>query len=87
MIESNHINLEIMLTTDDVAEWLKKHPVTIRRLVNREKDPLPSRKIGGTLRYWPSEIKEWIDRQLEKDSSKYPLKRSATDVLGEIAKI
>jgi len=81
------INLSRMLTTDEVAAIIKKHPVTVRRLVNRKNDPLPSRKVGGTLRYWPEEIQEWIDRQTETTSLHIQQNRSISDVLGEIAKI
>lgn len=66
---------------------LKKHPVTIRRLVRRKRDPLPSHKVGGTLRYWPGEIKAWINRQGIPEHPLFVDNRSASDVLGKISKI
>ena len=81
------INLEEMLTTNEVAAILKKHPVTIRRMVNRKKNPLPCRRIGGTLRFWPQEINDWIERHGTSSQEVSQFIRSKKHVLGEIAKI
>ncbi|MBU4477609.1 MAG: helix-turn-helix domain-containing protein [Candidatus Omnitrophica bacterium] len=51
-------------TVDEVAEALKIHPYTVRRLCREGK--LPCFKIGGQWRFSKSEIQEWIDKGRKK---------------------
>ncbi|NQT45876.1 MAG: helix-turn-helix domain-containing protein [Candidatus Omnitrophica bacterium] len=44
-------------TVEEVAEALKLHPYTIRRLSREEK--IPAFKFGGQWRYRKDEIEKW----------------------------
>lgn len=48
-------------TVDEVAEALKLHPYTIRRL-SREKK-IPAFKVGGQWRFKKSKIIAWLEKQ------------------------
>ena len=48
-------------TVDEVAEALKLHPYTIRRLCREEK--IPAFKFGGQWRFDKEEINEWRKSQ------------------------
>ena len=48
-------------TVDEVAEALKLHPYTIRRL-SREKK-VPAFKFGGQWRYRKDEIEKWSKKK------------------------
>jgi excisionase family DNA binding protein len=48
-------------TAEEVAEALKLHPYTIRRLSREGK--LPAFKIGGEWRYRKEEIDQWIGQR------------------------
>ena len=48
-------------TVDEVAEALKLHPYTIRRL-SREKK-IPAFKVGGQWRFKKSKITAWLEKQ------------------------
>ena len=48
-------------TTDEVAQALKLHPYTVRRLCREGK--VPAFKFGGQWRFDKSEIEEWRKNQ------------------------
>lgn len=47
-------------TVEEVAEALKIHPYTVRRLCREGK--MPCFKVGGQWRFSKSEIQEWINK-------------------------
>jgi len=51
-------------TVEEVAEALKIHPYTVRRLCREGK--MPCFKIGGQWRFSMSEIQEWINKGRKK---------------------
>jgi excisionase family DNA binding protein len=44
---------------EDVAEYLSVSPSHVRRLVSQRK--IPSFKIGGSRRFDPLAVKEWVE--------------------------
>lgn len=52
--------IEEFLTAEEVAEALKLHPYTIRRLCREEK--IPCFRIGGQWRFRVDEIEEWTKK-------------------------
>jgi excisionase family DNA binding protein len=53
--------MEPLLTTDDVAGWLRMDVVTVRRLIN--KGELPAYRVGGEFRFKRSDLEEYLDQQ------------------------
>lgn len=53
--------LESLLTTDDVANYMKVDVVTVRRLVNRGE--LAAYRIGGEYRFKAGDIRDYLERQ------------------------
>ncbi len=53
--------LENILDADQVAEMLKVHPRTVKRLANQH--TLPGFKVGGQWRFRREAIEEYIKRQ------------------------
>jgi excisionase family DNA binding protein len=53
--------LETLLTTDDVANYMKVDVVTVRRLVNRGE--LAAYRIGGEYRFKTSDLRDYLERQ------------------------
>lgn len=53
--------MERLLTTDEVAEYLRVDVVTIRRLVSRGE--LTAYRIGSEYRFTPSDLEEYLQRQ------------------------
>lgn len=53
--------MEHLLTTDQVADYLRVDAVTIRRLVNRGE--LSAYRIGSEYRFAPSDIENYLQRQ------------------------
>lgn len=51
------------LTTQEVAQLLRRSSTTIWRLTRRPVDPLPGRRLGGTLLFVADEVTQWINRQ------------------------
>jgi excisionase family DNA binding protein len=49
--------IEQFLTAEEVAEALKLHPYTVRRLCREEK--IPCFKFGGQWRFGKDEIGKW----------------------------
>ena len=49
--------IEQFLTAEEVAEALKLHPYTVRRLCREEK--IPCFKFGGQWRFREDEIEKW----------------------------
>ncbi len=56
---------ERMLTVRDLAELLSVHTRSIRRWVSEGELPPPI-KIGGSLRWKPARIQEWIQEKEEE---------------------
>ncbi len=54
-------NMEPLLTTEDVANFLRVDVVTVRRLV--AKGELPAYKVGGEYRCMRREIEDYVKRQ------------------------
>ncbi len=53
--------MEPLLTTEDVANFLRVDVVTVRRLV--AKSELPAYRVGGEYRFRRAEIEEYVRRQ------------------------
>ncbi|HEU5366952.1 MAG TPA: Clp protease N-terminal domain-containing protein [Ktedonobacterales bacterium] len=53
--------MEPLLTSDEVAAYLRVDVVTIRRLVNRGE--LPAYRVGGEYRFRRQELEEYLQRQ------------------------
>jgi len=53
--------MERLLTTDEVAEYLRVDVVTIRRLVSRGE--LTAYRIGSEYRFTPSDLEDYLRRQ------------------------
>lgn len=53
--------MERLLTTEEVAEYLRVEVVTIRRLINR--NDLAAYRIGGEYRFTESDISDFLMRQ------------------------
>jgi excisionase family DNA binding protein len=53
--------MERLLTTDELAEYLRVDVVTIRRLVNRGE--LPAYRIGSEYRFSSSDVENYLQRQ------------------------
>jgi excisionase family DNA binding protein len=53
--------LEPLLTTDDVANYMKVDVVTVRRLVNRGE--LAAYRIGGEYRFKAGDLRDYLERQ------------------------
>lgn len=51
------------LTAREVATLLRRSLTTIWRLTRRPVDPLPGRRLGGTLLFDQGEVSAWISRQ------------------------
>lgn len=49
-----------LLTTDEVAEWLAVHPMTIRRLVDERR--ISAIRVGHSWRFQRSAIEAYLDR-------------------------
>ena len=56
--------LEQLLTVDEVAGLLRLRPSTVRAYA--ERGSLPCARIGGRLRFRPSDVSLWIARRYEK---------------------
>src|SRR5258708_3380642 len=53
--------MERLLTTDEVAEYLRVDVVTIRRLISRGE--LTAYRIGGEYRFTQSDLEDYLHRQ------------------------
>ena len=51
-------------TAEEIAEYLKLHPYTIRRLAREEK--IPAFRVGGQWRFRKDEIDEWSKTKRDK---------------------
>jgi len=52
--------LEQLLNVKELAAYLKCTEQTVRRYVMAKK--IPYRKIDRMVRFWPSEIQEWVNK-------------------------
>ncbi len=53
--------MEPLMTTEEIAEYLRVEVVTVRRLVSRGE--LPAYRVGGEFRFTAQEIQDFIKRQ------------------------
>ncbi len=53
--------MDRLLTTEEVAEYLRVEVITIRRLVNRSE--LPAYRIGGEYRFTEADLEDYLQRQ------------------------
>lgn len=51
------------LSTREVAVLLRRSLTSVYRLTRRPPDPLPARRLGGTLLFVRDEVTRWVDRQ------------------------
>jgi len=65
MATSTVPNISKMLTIKEVAELMGVHERTIYRLANEGK--MPGFKFGGTWRFDPETIKQWISQEMLKN--------------------
>ena len=68
--------LEPLLTVEQVADLLAFKPSTIR--VYCEQRKMPCVRIGGQLRFRPSELHEWLEQR-----SSRPIRRRRSIVVAE----
>lgn len=59
---------ETYLTPEEVAERLKLHPQTVKRLLRQKK--MPGYKIEGSWRILPSELLKWMEAQKNINQTK-----------------
>jgi len=64
---TNSKDLPVMLTISEVAEYLKLHELTVRRLA-REGE-LPAFKVGRQWRIQREKLQEWIDARSGQGAS------------------
>lgn len=53
--------MESLLTTEDIAEWLRLDVVTVRRLINRGE--LPAYRVAGEYRFRRDELERFLEGQ------------------------
>lgn len=53
-----------LLTTDEAASYLRKHPVYLRRLRSEGRGPNYLKPTPGTVRYRKSDIDSWLDSKI-----------------------
>lgn len=54
-----------LLSMNEVSTFMKINRHTIRRMMNRKDNPMPSLKIGGNRRFRLDKLLKWIDRHEE----------------------
>ncbi len=59
--------MEPLLTTDEVAAWLRVEVVTVRRLIGRGE--LPAYRIGNEYRFKASDLEAFLERQRVDDGA------------------
>jgi excisionase family DNA binding protein len=60
--------LEQLLNVKEVAAYLKCTEQTVRRYVMAKK--IPYRKIDRMVRFWPSEIQEWVNKTKKPEKNR-----------------
>jgi len=60
---------EKLLTEAEVADWLGYSPRTVQGWRLRGKGPAHVVVAGKTIRYRANDVKEWLDRQTEKQKA------------------
>ena len=60
--------MEEYLTPEEVAQKLKLHPTTIKRLLRTGQ--LPGYKVVGSWRINPTELEAWMKQQKNKQTRK-----------------
>jgi PTS system nitrogen regulatory IIA component len=54
-----------ILTTKDVAAYLKLHPFTVKKFARQKK--IPAFKLGADWRFSKKRIDDWIDKKMRGD--------------------
>lgn len=54
-----------LLTAREAADLLRVHPKTLYRLARLRSNPLPSIRVGGRLKFDPSDVTSWIRQRRE----------------------
>lgn len=54
-----------LLTAKETAQLLRVHPKTLYRLARLRSNPLPSIRVGGRLKFDPSDVTSWIRQRRE----------------------
>ena len=67
------MNIRDYLNAEETAELLRCSPSNIYRLSKRPKDPLPGKRLGGTLLFSRAAIDAWIARQPDIAPSPAPV--------------
>lgn len=62
-----HAVKDRLLTTDEVAEYLRKPASWVRN--NAESARIPRRRLGNQYRYKLAEIDAWLDGQRDRDGA------------------
>jgi PTS system nitrogen regulatory IIA component len=60
--------MEELLNVKEVASVLKCTEQTVRRYILEKK--IPYHKIDRMVRFWPSEIREWVNKNKEGKAKK-----------------
>jgi len=55
------------VTVSELAEALKVHPKTVRRMIERNELPRP-RRIAGRIRFAADEIEGWFERLADSEA-------------------
>ncbi len=55
--------MEKLLTVAEAADLLGWHHMTVRKKAVRPDDPLPTVRIGGSIRIRPADLDAWVARQ------------------------
>ncbi len=56
-----------LLSRGQLSRLLAISRTTAYRMINRQKDPIPSVKIGGQRRFRLDKLLKWLDTQEEKN--------------------
>jgi predicted DNA-binding transcriptional regulator AlpA len=74
---------ESLLTVEELAIWIGKTPKAIYDLRYRgEPDALPlSIEVGGSVRYDPADVREWLNGQRERSRRELSHRASAIDAI------
>jgi excisionase family DNA binding protein len=71
--------MEPLLTTEQVAEWLRVDVVTVRRLIDRGE--LAAYRVGGEYRFERKDVQEYLARVRVEKPSKSGARRPVEEIL------
>ncbi len=75
----NNNKIEKLLTSQEICDILA---ISYRRFLRyvHEDDTFPVRKIGGTWKVFPSDLRNWVDNQSISRGSNKPIRNRATRI-------